>query len=129
MENKILKIYNFFVKKKKRSHGIFIILNILAFFSAATTIVLNLYAIRKNPAHGDNQIIIMFLITSILTGMSGVSSAFLSFFVFRKKAHLAEEKIESISYERNLWKNKQARYADDNRDQIIIDKVLKIIEE
>lgn len=128
LENKILSLHKFFVKKKRRSNGIFIFLNVLAFFIVAGVVILNLYAIRKNPAHGNNKIILMFVLTSILSGISGVISALLSFFVFRKKAKAATEKIKSISYEKNMWKNKQARYADANRDQIIIDRILKIIE-
>lgn len=129
LNNQILEIHEFFIKKRKRSNGIFIALNIIAMFIAAGLVVLNLYAIRKNPAKDDTTIMIMFVLTSILSGASGVITALMSFFVFRKKALKAKDKAESISHERNLWKNKKDRYSDSDRDQIIIDRVLKIIEE
>jgi len=122
----IVDIQRYFYKKYKRSSNIFITLNIISFVLAAGLVILNLYAIRKNPSQ-DTITKVMFVATSILTGIGAMITALLSFFVFRKKALSSKEKAEAIGHEKDLHKHKGEPYNEKDRDQKLIDKVVKIL--
>ena len=119
VERKYLKLY----KKYLVSKTWFILLNVLSIFLVALMVILNLYAIKKNPL-ADTKV--YFVVISILSGFIGLLTGLASFFTIRKNANEYHERYEFIKNEYDAWKTSKGKYNDKNKDEILIDEVLSI---
>ena len=121
------EIYLELKKRYKGSTRIFLLINLTIFIVSAVIIVLNVFAIRKNPA--DQPFIKwLFVAVTILTAVSGFIGSLISLYVFRKRNKSILEKTDKIEFERKQHKEKAGDYAlTTNRDAMLINKVTKII--
>ena len=130
--NNVDQVHKFFKRKEKRANMIFVLLNLVSFGLAALLVILNLFAIRFNPVKindspKDNIVIWMFVIMSIITGVTAVITGVMSFFVFRKRAAKYKDKKESIQNEQAAYKKKEGPYSGKDRDHNLVENVTKII--
>ena len=125
-------IFNELEKKRKKSRGIFIFLNILSFIMVAGLVVLNLFAIRFNPTANHSggvntsEVIFLFITLSILSGLSSFITSLISFFVFRKKAIRAKEQMHAIQHEVSLYKKVEGSYKTEDKEVLLMERITKI---
>lgn len=119
VESKYMKLY----KKYTLSRTLFIVLNVLSFFLIALMIILNIYAIKKNPL-SDTKI--YFVVISILSGFVALLTSLASFFSLRKKSSDYKERYEQIKDEYKAWEKGKGKYTGKDKDGIIIDEILRI---
>ena len=125
--DRVKEIYNELHKKYTRSIIIHTSLNISIFIVSALIIVLNIFAIRKNPAN-DSMTKWIFVVVAIMVAITGFFSSINSLFVLRKKNKDITTKIEKINIEKQLFKEKNKHYKKiDNDEELFIRNITEII--
>lgn len=122
VERKYLVLY----KKYLVSKFWYISLNILSALLIALMIILNIYALRKNKVPDTK---IYFVAIAILSGFIAMLLGLSGFFVLKKNANSYKENYLKIIAEEKQWKAKEDEYKKENRDEILISKILEITSE
>ena len=125
--------YNKLLKRYETSFSLMVFLSVSAFFLSAVLVILNLFAIRMNPAKVISDPALRneqwyFIAIVIITTISGAISGVLSLFTFKKKAKIKVKMIERIRKEINNYKNEEAQYSKTQKDKIFIDNIKEILE-
>ncbi|MCC3161114.1 MAG: hypothetical protein K4H23_05240 [Mollicutes bacterium PWAP] len=119
-----------FIKlRKKRMTQILIIvsINILLFLITATLVVLNLFAIKKNP---ENDIKWLFVVLIVLSGIGSLISSIISIFVFKNKVPKLRDKIIRIKEIKKKYKKSIDQFDNPkNKKDIYVSQIVEIIEE
>lgn len=122
-EDKYVTLY----KKYFNSRTWFIVLNVLSFVLVASMVILNIYAIKKNP-YPDT--IKFYVSIAILTGFMGLITSIVSFFTLNKNTNKFKKQYQDVREQYNQYKKKDGQYSNaKTRDEILVDEVLKIIHE
>ena len=120
-ENEYMKLY----KKYIRSRLWFIILNVLSFVLVASMVILNIYAIKKNPFPDTIK---LYVSIAILTGFVGLLTSLVSFFTLNKNSNKYKEQYENVMEHYKNYKKQVGQYEKaSTRDQVLIDSVLEIV--
>lgn len=125
--------YNKLLKRYKTSLSLMVFLSVSSFFLSAVLVILNLFAIRMNPAKVISDPALRseqwyFIAIVIITTISGSISGILSLFTFKKKAKVKAKMIERIKKEINDYKKEEAQYSKTQKDKIFIDNIKEILE-
>lgn len=122
-EDKYVALY----KKYINSRAWFILLNVISLVLVASMIVLNLYAIKKNP-YPDTKL--LYVVIAILTGFLGLMTSAVSFFTLNKNSNRFKKQYQDVKEQYSLYKKKEGHYSTaKTRDEILVDEVLKIVHE
>lgn len=122
-EDKYITLY----KKYFNSRAWFIALNVLSFALVASMVILNIYAIKKNPYPDTVK---LYVSIAILTGFMGLITSIVSFFTLNKNTNKFKKQYEDVREQYNQYKKKDGQYSNaKTRDEILVDEVLKIIHE
>lgn len=113
-------------KKYKKTTTFFLIINLTIFFIGAAIIVLNIFAIRKNPS-SDPITKWIFVSVAIATAIATFISSITSLYVFRKKNKTLNEKITLIDIERKQFKRKVLAYTEPNPEVLLLRRIETII--
>lgn len=125
--DKVNSIYNKLSKKLRKALSIFTIINMIIFLLSAGIIILNIYAIRKNPAD-DNFTKWIFVAMTIMVTISGVVGSITSLYVFRKRNKDVTDKLQKIEEEKEKYLSKTDDYKDIKlMDEKLIENVTKIL--
>ena len=117
------KIYMKAYRKYIKSTTWFIALNILSLVLVALMIMLNIYAIKKNPFQNTK---IFYVLIAIVSGFIGLLTSISSFMSFKKNGVKYKEQYEAIKEEKKAYKKSHGKYDDKLRDEIFIEEVYKI---
>lgn len=121
------EIYSSLRKKYKRTTTTFMMINITIFAVSAIIIVLNIFAIRKNPAD-EPTVKWLFVTIAILTAVSAFISTFISLYVFRKRNKKIMEKTDKINHEKEQYKDNLGKYSNvENKEALLIQIVTSIL--
>lgn len=118
--------------KYKKSLYTYAIMTIIGFVLSAALIIFNLYAVRFNPAKGNEELRLeqwLFIGIAILSAVQAFITGILTLFTFRKKSKTQKHKIERINIQIERYKNKEGDYDTTERDAVLINLVTKILNE
>lgn len=125
--DRVNEIYNSLRKKYKRTNTTFTLINITIFAVSAIIIVLNIFAIRKNPAD-ESTVKWLFVTIAILTAVSAFISTFISLYVFRKRNKKIMEKTDKINHEKEQYNDNLGKYSEvKNKEALLIENVTTIL--
>ncbi|MCK5806922.1 MAG: DUF4231 domain-containing protein [Mycoplasmataceae bacterium] len=123
--DRVNKIYSELKAKYRKTMAIFLFLNILVFSLTAASILLNIFAIRKNEAGETAKW--LFITIAILSAVSGFISSLMSIYTFRKRNKVIRTTIDKIEIEKNHYREKIGEYAKTNPEKLLMDNVGRII--
>lgn len=124
-KNWVEEQYKNLYKKYINSRSWFIILNILSFTFVASMVILNIYAIKKNPFENTK---VLYVAIAILSGFIGLLTSLVSFFTLNKNSNKFKKQYEDVATQYKMYKNKEGQYEPiKNRDEVLIDEILRII--
>ncbi len=118
------KIYMKAYRKYIKSRTWFIILSVLSILLVAIMIMLNIYAIKKNPFGDDSKL--YYVIIAIIAGLIGLLTSISSFMSFKKNGVKYKTQYELIKDEKKAYKSKSGKYKAKERDEIFIEEIYKI---
>lgn len=133
MEEKANKLFQDFKKKRKKSMGLYILLNMSIFTLAALLIILNLFTIRFNPLksagyNGWQKNMWMFVLSSIFATISTFFSSLVAFFKYRQFVKESMKKIRDINALKVDFDNKINQFENpETRDAVLVEQVTEII--
>ena len=117
------KIYMKAYRKYIKSRTWFITLNIISLVLIALMIMLNIYAIKKNPFDNTK---IYYVLIAVISGLIGLFTSISSFMSFKKNGIKYKEQYEAIKEEKKAYKKSSGKYDDKLKDEIFIEEVYKI---
>ena len=124
--DKVNKIYLEFKLKYRKTITLFLMINIIIFSLTAISILLNVFAIRKNEAGNTTKW--LFVTIAILSSVSGLISSWMSIYRFRGKNKNIKEVIEGIEIEKQHYKDKIGDYSLEEAERIFIDNIERLLE-
>ena len=123
--DKVNKIYLELKNKYKKTMTIFLMLNIIIFILTSASILLNIFAIRKNEAGDTTKW--LFVTIAILSAISGFISSLMSIYTFRKRNKKIRETIDGIEIEKKNFKEKSREYSLDNSEKSFVDNIERLL--
>ena len=121
-ESVYMKLYRKYLVSKTW----FIILNVLSSILIASMVILNIYAIKKNP-YADTKI--YYVLIAIFSAFIGLLTSLVSFFTLNKNSNKYKEQAKDLRHQLNLYKKKEGKYESKERDKLILDEITNITTE
>ncbi len=124
--NKAIERYKHWKRKYHRSIAIYVLINITIFSMSASTAVLNLWALK----YGTDDMVIktLFVLMAILAALVAFISGIISFFNYKHRKQLAQEKIGLIKNHFEWYNEKKVNLYDTERRNInLLENVTDIL--
>ncbi|MCR8612920.1 MAG: hypothetical protein NC236_00335 [Mycoplasma sp.] len=124
IKNWVEKKYRLLYRKYLISKIWFIALNLISFFLVAAMIILNIYAIRKNPFQDTKP---LYVSLAVLTGFVGFFTSVTSFFTLNRSSNIYRKQLKEIENEKKLFNSKDEKYNVKNKNEVFLNSILEIL--